>query len=160
MLKGDGKARIFKDVNETEIPALQQHLKNLTTVPRYTKAKALLNDIRDIQNSVSVYLSSEGIGASASDSLKVTFDATIKKLRSDLAKNVDEVVDDAQTLFDTVIGTRLENGAEEATKASVKKVDYFGSVMRWSTYRATLRRHGVFSGAAVRTVTAQLAASD
>ncbi|KAG8926319.1 hypothetical protein FRC02_008968 [Tulasnella sp. 418] len=57
---------------------------------------------------------------------------------------VDAIVGDLQNVFKVGLQEKMQIGSRNAAAAAVQTSDTFAAEMHWSTYRATLRRDGIF----------------
>ena len=85
-LRKDGPVPGFQNVDETEIPMLQQHASQLTIAGRTANCKRFLNNLSQLLNSLTLWASSDGTGGHLSKEQQVKEErhlaSSLKKLES------------------------------------------------------------------------------
>jgi hypothetical protein len=119
LIKNDGDAAVFDDVEDTGIPALKRYCMELTKAPRVRRAKQILADLRDVTASVRLYLSAEGRAETTAESIRVCFDEQFEAVGEGLDKVCEELTAGNAELVDAGIVSRLEEGAKKAGKSAV-----------------------------------------
>ncbi|OCT44484.1 tat pathway signal sequence [Cladophialophora carrionii] len=140
----------FTHIDETEMPALQAHCIQLTTASRMT----LLNSLR-------LWASNEGTGRSLTEG-QVKREAQILKERLDkldsaLEKAVTAIVDGIEEelqdkvydAYPTATGAAQSEANNTVQKwgSPVNRENLMAGGLYWSTYKAVVRRDGVFNNA-------------
>ncbi|KAI0481588.1 hypothetical protein F4859DRAFT_512731 [Xylaria cf. heliscus] len=154
-LANDEQVAGFRSINDTGIPQLRAHTKQLTEATRITKAKLFLNDLAQTLNSLYLWSSKKSIGFYLTDEEKNAEMGYVKERVNELEKRllmanenlVRQLNDILEALFRYFDGAALHASScapEIAHRwASHKRGD---GGLHFASYRATLRRNGVFSG--------------
>ncbi|KAK1593767.1 Dynamin family-domain-containing protein [Colletotrichum navitas] len=154
--KDDFNNEGFRDVNETEIPQLQQHAKKLTEGGRAANCRRFLNDLRQLLNSMRMWAANDGTQAQMTDRDKwnkeTTLRAQLSSLEKDFTKAVDECVAAIKDALSESIYDFFDQSIPAASDAAVPTASGWGAHrseggMFWATYKATCRRAGVYTGA-------------
>ncbi|KAK2001920.1 hypothetical protein LX36DRAFT_652804 [Colletotrichum falcatum] len=146
----------FRDVDETEIPQLQQHAKKLTEDGRAANCRRFLNDLRQLLNSMRMWAANDGTRAHMTDREKFNEEARLRAqlsvLEKDFTKAVDECVAAIKEALSESIYDFFDQSIPAAIEAAVPTASGWGAHrseggMFWATYKATCRRSGVYTGA-------------
>lgn len=156
-LKKDSEVSGFTAIEQTEIPQLQAHCQKLTVKGRQAGCRRFLNSLKQLLTSLGLWASDDGSGikltAQQKDAEAAFLARKLKGLEKALEKATTNVLDDAvETLQDQLFskfGPAIQAAVNDAVGTSTgwgaKKHE--GGLL-WATYRATVRRNGVFAGAA------------
>ncbi|CAK4034253.1 Hypothetical predicted protein [Lecanosticta acicola] len=120
-MQKDSEVPGFTEAEQTEIPQLRAHCKKLTVKGRQAGCRRFLNSLNGIK-----------LTAQQRDAEKSFLSRTLKELEKALSKFPSAV----QAAANDAVGTATGWGARK---------DEGG--LLWSTYRATVKRNGVFAGA-------------
>ncbi|KAK2040434.1 hypothetical protein LZ31DRAFT_634095 [Colletotrichum somersetense] len=146
----------FRDVEETEIPQLQQHAKKLTESGRAANCRRFLNDLRQLLNSMRMWAANDGTRAQMTDRDKwndeTRLRAQLSSLEKAFAKAVDECLAAIKEALSESIYDSFDQSIPAASNAAVPTASGWGAHrseggMFWATYKATCRRAGVYTGA-------------
>ncbi|KAJ8060176.1 hypothetical protein OCU04_010521 [Sclerotinia nivalis] len=157
-LRKDAKIPGFRNVQETEIPQLQAHCKKLTEAGRSATCRRFLNALLQLVLSLSLWSNNDGTNINLSDSQKVAQASWLQKKLKDLEESLDKAVGscvadmkDALTenifeKFSEAIPLAAEQAPSIAAKwgAPVNKADRAAGGLYFQTYRAVIRRDGVY----------------
>ncbi|KAF2834718.1 hypothetical protein M501DRAFT_963774 [Patellaria atrata CBS 101060] len=147
----------FKTKEATEIPQLQQHCKKLTEAGRAANCRKFLNSLSQLVNSLILWSKNDGTGLKLSADQRQSEQAFLQKRLKDLEKGLESAVEDcmsdvkdtlAENIFDKYKPSVTK--AEELAQATAAKWGAHRNEggLLWATYKATVRRNGVFAGAA------------
>lgn len=155
-LQKDGDTMGFTSLSQTEIPQLQAHCRKLTEAGRQGSCKAFLNSLSRLLNSLSLWASDDGSQPESSMPQRRKVQAfvtkNLQKLQQQLEHAVDDTMDDVEQALDRQLYNFFASAVHTAAKAALPISDEWGAPrdqggMFWATYKATVRRHGVFHGA-------------
>lgn len=156
-LQKDGDTNGFTSPSQTEIPQLQAHCRKLTEAGRQGSCKAFLNNLSRLLTSLSLWASDDGSQPESSTHQRKKIQAfvtkNLQKLQQQLERAVDDTMDDIEQALDHQLYNFFASAVHTAAKAALPISDEWGAPrdqggMFWATYKATVRRHGVFHGAA------------
>ncbi|KIX00086.1 uncharacterized protein Z518_10223 [Rhinocladiella mackenziei CBS 650.93] len=151
----------FKHVDETEIPALQDHCIQLTTAGRQAFCRKFLNSMYQLLNSLRLWASNDGTSKNLSEG-QLKREAQI--LKEKLSK-LDCAFEKAVTAISSGLGEELQDKvygiyptATQAAKAQandtvrkwgmpVNRDNRAAGGLYWATYKAVVRRDGCFTNA-------------
>ncbi|GKT85786.1 tat pathway signal sequence [Colletotrichum tofieldiae] len=162
----------FRDVDETEIPQLQQHANKLTEGIRAANCRRFLNNLSQLLNSMKMWAANGGSRSQLSDqdswkeetSLRAQLSALDKVCsplfreaehsltsHQDFANAVDECVAAVKDALSESIYDLFDQTIPAASDAAVPTASGWGAHrseggMLWATYKATCRRAGVYAG--------------
>lgn len=151
----------FRTPEETEIPQLQAHCKKLTEAGRASNCRAYLSNACQLLNSLNLWASNDGTGLNLTDAqlaaetryLKMRLQTLEKGLQGAVSVTLKEMNTTlAENIFEKYEGL-VESAIQEANTTVGKwhaPVDRFNRPAGgyyWATYRAIVRREGVFSNA-------------
>jgi hypothetical protein len=155
-LQKDGRVGGFASKQETEIPQLQDHCHKLTESGREAGCKNFLNGVSQMLSSLALWTSDDGGGLQMSTqqrmSVRTYITASLQKLGEDLQSAVNQTVDDAVVALSEQLIDYFEDASNTAATSAVPTAIGWGAPrddggLFWATYKATVRRHGVFQGA-------------
>ncbi|KAK7966654.1 uncharacterized protein PG986_000931 [Apiospora aurea] len=154
--KDDFDSHGFMSLEDTEVPQLQAHAKKLTETGRIAHYKEFLNNLLRLVYSMNLWVTNEGT-SSLSTAEKRSEEIHIRKLLGELKDVFDASVrgsveemeeclrDQIFKSFDTSIPLAIEKAVTTASGWGAHK--NMGGLL-WATYKATVRRDGVYAGAA------------
>ncbi|KAK0126069.1 hypothetical protein ONS95_007689 [Cadophora gregata] len=151
----------FRTAEETEIPQLQVHCKKLTEAGRASNCRNFLTNLSQLLNSLGLWASNDGTGLNLTDAQLAAETRFLKlrlqKLEESLEKFVKECLKDTNDTLAENIFEQYENLVELAVAEANQTVgNWHRKVNRdhrelggyyWATYKAIVRREGVFSNA-------------
>ena len=118
--------------HQTGVPALAAHIKGaycsadttltgsgLTLAPRQQRIQAVLRDIRGLLNASTLYLSSTGLGATESESIRVAVTAELTTGRKSPDETVSKVHLSNLDRIDNRIGDPLAVGVDNAKRSAL-----------------------------------------
>ncbi|KAI3556048.1 hypothetical protein CABS03_09581 [Colletotrichum abscissum] len=146
----------FRDVNETEVPQLQQHAKKLTEGGRAAGGRRFLTELSQLLNSMKMWAANDGSRSHLSqrelqsEGIRVRMQLTT--LDNDFAKAVDDCIVSVKDALSESIYDYFDLSIPMAASAAGPTASGWGAHrseggMFWATYKATCRRSGVYSGA-------------
>jgi hypothetical protein len=155
-LQKDGNVGGFASKHETEIPQLQAHCHKLTESGREAGCKTFLNGVSQLLSSLALWTSDDGVGLRMSSqqrmSVRTYITVSLQKLGEDLEGAVNQTVDDARDALREQLIDYFADASNTAATSAVPTATGWGAPrdnggLFWATYKATVRRHGVFQGA-------------
>lgn len=149
----------FRNAEETEIPQLQAHCKKLTEAGRASNCRAYLSNICQLLNSLNLWASNDGTGLNLTDAQLATETRYLKTLLQILEKGLEGAVSATLKEMNTALAENIfekyedlvESAIQEANTtvgkwhAPVNRFDRAAGGYYWATYKAIMRREGVFS---------------
>ena len=156
-LQKDGGVNGFTSLGQTEIPQLQAHCRKLTEAGRLQGCKSFLNNLSRLLTSLGLWASDDGSSSDTSTQQRKMMQAFVTKnlqtLKHQLAEAVRHTMEDVKESLETQLLGHLTTAANKAAKKAVHTSNGWGEPrdkggLFWATYKATVRRHGVFHGAA------------
>ncbi|KAI1502359.1 hypothetical protein F5X99DRAFT_379222 [Biscogniauxia marginata] len=154
--KDDFRSDGFLSLEDTEIPRLQEHAKKLTEAGRASHCRRLLNDLTQLVNSMKLWAANDGTQTPLTDVEKRREELHLRKLLDELEKGFETSVkwaialieqslnDHIYETFNSLIPFAVDAALDTASGWGAHR--YMGGLF-WATYRATVRRNGVYSGA-------------
>ncbi|EXJ55268.1 hypothetical protein A1O7_08194 [Cladophialophora yegresii CBS 114405] len=151
----------FNHIDETEMPALQAHCIQLTTASRVTVCRKFLTGMFQLLNSLRLWASNESTGTNLTEG-QIKREAEIlkerlAKLDSALEKAVtaivsgieEELQDKVYDAYPTATGAARSEASDTVYKwaSPVNRENRAAGGLYWATYKAVVRRDGVFSSA-------------
>jgi len=145
----------FARLEQTEIPQLQAHCKALTVAGRTTSCRRWLNTLQALLNSLDLWTSDDGSGPQLDGQQRDAEKSFLKRKIEELEKALDTAISDTLKdvrialvellfeKFEPAIATAASNAVSTASKWGGPR-DEGG--LHYMTYKATVRRQGVFSG--------------
>ncbi|MCJ1384792.1 hypothetical protein MMC17_007910 [Xylographa soralifera] len=160
-LKKDPAVPGFQSLEQTEIPQLQAHCKQLTVAGRTTACKRFMTNLSQLLNSMNLWASNDGTGANLTPEQRAKeakfLQKSLENLESGLEKIISTVVKDLKNeLADNIYDkyeTAVANALIKATQTSsdwgrpVNREDRAAGGYFWSSYKAVCRRNGIYSNA-------------
>ncbi|KAI0542308.1 hypothetical protein GGR58DRAFT_497292 [Xylaria digitata] len=146
----------FSNVNDTEVPQLRAHMKKLTETTRIRNAKSFLNDLVQILNSLYLWSSRKDIELYLTDEDKRIEMEYVRKQVDELEKRLQLANEEfSRQLYEILeaLYRRVKAAVFHAGKCALAIARSWPTRKRgdgglpFVTYRATVRRNGVFSGA-------------
>ncbi|KAH7364551.1 putative GTPase SLIP-GC [Rhexocercosporidium sp. MPI-PUGE-AT-0058] len=151
----------FRTAEETEIPQLQAHCKKLTEAGRALNCRKYLTNLSQLMNSLGLWASNDGTGLNLTD-VQLADETRFLKLRlQKLEQSLDKSVNDClKEMNDTLAENIFEHYEQLVERAVAEANNTVGNWHRkvnrdnrelggyyWATYKAIVRREGVFSNA-------------
>ncbi|KAM0709890.1 hypothetical protein Q7P35_003933 [Cladosporium inversicolor] len=155
-LQKDGGVNGFTSLSQTEIPQLQAHCRKLTEAGRLQDCKVFLNSLSRLLTSLSLWASDDGSSPESSTQqrkmMQVFVTKNLQTLKDQLEEAVHQTMEDVEQSLETQLFDHLAAAAKRAAKKAVQTSDVWGAPrdeggLFWATYKATVRRYGVFHGA-------------
>ncbi|KAI1268139.1 hypothetical protein F5Y18DRAFT_377543 [Xylariaceae sp. FL1019] len=156
LVKDNFQSQGFPDVADTEIPKLQQHAKKLTEASRAHSCRHFLNSLSQLINSMKLWSSTGATNSYLTGLEKDGEEKHLKTAFANLEKEIDATIEQAMTLVEKTLhdqvykkwAASLPRAVQDATATSSgwHAPRQLGG-LHFSTYRATVRRDGVYSGA-------------
>jgi len=156
-LQKDGGVSGFTALDQTEIPQLQAHCRKLTEAGRLQGCKNFLNNLSRLLTSLSLWASDDGSSPESSTQqrkmMQVFVTKNLQTLKTKLEEAVHNTMEDVEKSLERHLLGHLTAAANKAAKKAVHTSNEWGlprdqGGLFWATYKATVRRHGVFHGAA------------
>ncbi|RWA10794.1 hypothetical protein EKO27_g4316 [Xylaria grammica] len=145
----------FHNVDDTEVPQLQAHTKKLTETARIRNAKSFLNDLVQTLNSLYLWSAKKNIEIYPTDEEKKAEMEYVREQANELEKRLQLANMEFSRQLNEILEAlfkRIKAAALNAAKSALAIAHGWPSRKRgdgglpFMTYRATLRRKGVFSG--------------
>jgi GTPase SAR1 family protein len=156
-LQKDGGVNGFTALEQTEIPQLQAHCRKLTEAGRLQGCKIFLNSLSRLLTSLSLWASDDGSSAESSTQqrkmMQTFVNRNLQTLEHQLTEAVRNTMEDVENSLETQLFSYLAAAAQKAANKAVTTSTSWGEPREkgglfWATYKATVRRLGVFHGAA------------
>ena len=149
----------FRTAEETEIPQLQVHCKNLTRAGRASNCRRILSDLSQLLNSLSLWASNDGAGMKVSaDELQSEahfLKTKLNRLEKELQITVTENLQEMKTTLTESLYNDLTDGIQKAVKEASSIAHKWGLLSNqenrglgglcWSTYRAVCKYVFIFA---------------
>ncbi|KAI1749431.1 hypothetical protein F4782DRAFT_513171 [Xylaria castorea] len=154
--KDDFQSQGFQSMEDTEIPKLQKHAKMLTEAGRTSHCRRFLNELSQLVNSMKLWSANGGNGSHLTGNEKRREEQHLKKLldhleeefESSLKRSINLIRQSLQEhIFDTIsasMPSAIEGAPDTAYSWGAPRGE--GGLF-WSTYKATVRRQGIYAGA-------------
>ncbi|KAI1466884.1 Dynamin family-domain-containing protein [Daldinia caldariorum] len=154
--KDDFQGHGFMSLEDTEIPQLQSHARKLTEEGRASNCRRFLNELTQLINSMKLWTSNDGTQSTLTDVEKRREEMHLRKLLNDLETGFETSIkesikllkeslrDHVYSVFTSSIPAAISAAPTTASGWSAPK--QFGGMV-WATYKATVRRSGVYTGA-------------
>jgi GTPase SAR1 family protein len=155
-LEKDGDVNGFTLLNQTEIPALQAHCRKLTEAGRQDGCKSFLNSLSRLLTSLTLWSSDDGSNPESNAQQRAMLKAFVTKnlhrLETAFVDAVDHTMEDVEGALSAQLLRKFDSAARTAATKALPTSDGWGAPrgvggLFWATYKATVRRHGVFQGA-------------
>ncbi|RMZ08329.1 hypothetical protein D0860_04735 [Hortaea werneckii] len=156
-LKKDKDVPGFEDIQQTEMPQLQAHCKELTENGRQASCRRFLNSLTQLLTSMALWASDDGSGTKMTgqqrDTERSHLSRELRKLEKELEKAVDNTIEDAEATLREQVFDKFAPAVDSAEANALSTADGWGAHgndggLHFMTYRATVRRYGVYQGAA------------
>jgi GTPase SAR1 family protein len=155
-LEKDGDVNGFTLLSQTEIPALQAHCRKLTEAGRQDGCKSFLNSLSRLLTSLTLWSSDDGSNPESNAQqramLKAFVTENLHRLETAFVDTVDHTMEDVEGALSAQLLRKFDSAARTAATKALPTSDGWGAPrgvggLFWATYKATVRRHGVFQGA-------------
>jgi GTPase SAR1 family protein len=155
-LQKDGDINGFTTLSQTEIPQLQAHCRKLTEAGRQEGCRTFLNSLSRLLTSLSLWASDDGSSPQSSTQqrkmMQTFVTRNLQTLEQQLVEAVDRTMEDVVESLDAQLFGFLDAAAKTAAEKAVHTSNEWGAPREkgglfWATYKATVRRYGVFHGA-------------
>ncbi|KAI1336959.1 hypothetical protein F5Y15DRAFT_426715 [Xylariaceae sp. FL0016] len=152
--KDEFQSNGFLSTEDTEVPQLQAHAKKLTEAVRVDHCSRILNDLLQVMNTMKLWALSDGTQLTATE--RKDEESYLRQLLAELEKGLAIVVESATDSIEKHLDENIYQTCNAtipiAIAAAVDTSSDWGlprsmGGLLWSTYRATVRRDGIFSGA-------------
>ncbi|OQO00786.1 hypothetical protein B0A48_13473 [Cryoendolithus antarcticus] len=153
-MQKDSAVAGFTHADQTEIPQLQAHCKQLTENGRATACKRFLNSVNQLLTSLGLWSSDDGTGLKMTSQQRtderVFLTSKLKQLGKQLEMRVGEIMDDAmetmcEQIFDNFTGAIDAAGDKAGPTSAGWGAHRNDGGLYWSTYKAVVRRYGVYT---------------
>ncbi|XP_055521346.1 uncharacterized protein LOC129715492 [Leucoraja erinacea] len=156
MLQRDGPPRVFHNIEDTEIPAVQRFVHRTTLARQALGTEVVVRDLASFISHIVTYLTNRRAQAASCQAL---LRGAVQDSLSHVQEIFQEVVEDCslnvRASF-TTIKTQLNVGRKAALKSSADTVNRWGSRppsgFPYATYRATCSRNGTYASPACGTI--------
>lgn len=154
-LQHDGEVVGFSSKSQTEIPQLQAHCRKLTEGGRQAGCTRFLNRLNQLLTSLSLWASDDMSDSSVDSQQRISFKSSLAKnllqFERGLEVGVDQTMDDVVEILEAQLFGEFAAAANAAASAADSTVSSWGAPMEngglfWATYKATVRRKGIFAG--------------
>ncbi|KAL7629638.1 hypothetical protein AAE478_001160 [Parahypoxylon ruwenzoriense] len=154
--KDDFKSDGFISLEDTEVPQLQEHAKKLTEAGRASHCRRFLNDLSQLTNSMKLWVASDANQTPLTDTEKRREEMHLRKVLIELEEGFQMSVREAVNLLEESLEEHVyrifDSSIPRAVDAALPTANGWGAPralggMFWATYKATVRRAGVFAGA-------------
>ncbi|KAF8866379.1 hypothetical protein BDZ45DRAFT_639507 [Acephala macrosclerotiorum] len=160
-LRHDKDVPGFRSAEETEIPQLQAHCKKLTEAGRASNCRVFLTNLYNVLNSLSLWATNDDTGLKLTDTQLAAETRFLKTRLQTLEKSLENAVKEClKSMNDALAEHIFENyehlidvAVQEANQKAVRWHSPINKENRalggyfWSTYKAIVRREGVYSNA-------------
>ncbi|KAI3323344.1 hypothetical protein HD806DRAFT_496329 [Xylariaceae sp. AK1471] len=154
--KDDFESHGFLSVEDTEVPKLQEHAKKLTEAGRASHCRRFLNDLCQLVNSMKLWAANDGTSSYLTDGEKRREEMHLKKLLDHLEEELESSLKSSVALIQKSLEEHIYENINTSIPSAVQAAPdtaYSWGAHRsegglfWATYKATVRRNGVYSGA-------------
>ncbi|MCJ1248606.1 hypothetical protein MMC30_005824 [Trapelia coarctata] len=160
-LKKDPPVPGFQTLDETEIPQLQAHCKELTVAGRTATCKRFITNLSQLLNSLTLWASTDQTGAKLTVEQRAKENKFLNKSLANLETDLEELITTVinqlkEELGDNIFDkydTAISHAISEATKTChdwgrpVNRENREAGGLHWASYKAVCRRYGVYSNA-------------
>ncbi|XP_078607341.1 uncharacterized protein LOC144879607 [Branchiostoma floridae x Branchiostoma japonicum] len=154
-LTRDGPAQVFSNVNDTQIPALREFVHEMTNVRRQSGTEKLIRSLGSFVSDIASYLLDEGTKNHGTRmSAKSIFEHHLGKLKTSLQPVLGTLQTDVDRSISICIHPKLKEGVAAAASMCQAVAKKWGAPtckenrqaggLHYSTYKATVRRSGVY----------------
>ncbi|KAI1117954.1 hypothetical protein F5Y14DRAFT_400633 [Nemania sp. NC0429] len=156
LVKDDFQSHGFLSVEDTEVPKLQEHARKLTEAGRTSHCRRLLNDLSQLINSMRLWSRNDGTQSTLTDGEKRQEEQHLNKLLNNLEEELELLlrlsISEMQKSLEEHIFENIDASIPSAVIAAPDTAYSWGAHrseggLFWATYKATVRRQGVYSGA-------------
>jgi hypothetical protein len=158
-LQRDSDVTGFQSLDETEIPQLRQHCKLLTEAGRASNCRRFLTNLSQLLTSLGIWASNDGSGLNLSDSQMAAETQFLKSRLTALEESLEIAVHEcleeinkalAENIFDKyqhVVQLAIHEAGPEVQRwhAPVNRDNRPAGGYHWTTYKAIMRRAGVYA---------------
>ncbi|KAI0502901.1 hypothetical protein F5B22DRAFT_631257 [Xylaria bambusicola] len=146
----------FQSIEDTEIPKLQEHAKKLTEARRISHCRQFLNDLSQLINSMKLWSANDDTESNLSDSEKDQEEKHLQKLLDQLEEDLQSSLKRSIALIQSSLQEHIFDNIASTTPSAIEAAPntaYSWGAHRsegglfWATYKATVRRQGVYCGA-------------
>ncbi|KAI0432051.1 hypothetical protein F5Y09DRAFT_302853 [Xylaria sp. FL1042] len=154
--KDDFQSYGFRSVEDTEIPKLQQHAKKLTEAGRANHCRQFLNELSQLINSMKLSSAANDTTSNLTEDEKSREEKHLKKLLEHLEEELESSLKQSISLIRAALQEHIFDNINASTPSAIEAAPdtaYSWGAPRaegglyWATYKATVRRQGVYSGA-------------
>eukprot|EP00058_Branchiostoma_floridae_P019509 XP_002604999.1 hypothetical protein BRAFLDRAFT_129807 [Branchiostoma floridae] len=154
-LTRDGPAQVFSSVADTQIPALREFVHEMTNVRRQSGTEKLIRSLGSFVSDIASYLLDEGTKNHGTRmSAKSIFEHHLGKLKTSLQPVLGTLQTDVDRSISICIHPKLKEGVAAAASMCQAVAKKWGAPtckenrqaggLHYSTYKATVRRSGVY----------------
>ncbi|CAH1269482.1 NUGGC [Branchiostoma lanceolatum] len=154
-LTRDGPAQVFSNVNDTQIPALREFVHEITNVRRESGTEKLIRSLGSFVSDIASYLLDEGTKNHGTRmSAKSIFEHHLGQLKTSLHPVLGTLQTDVDRSISICIHPKLKEGVQAAATMCQAVAKKWGAPtckenrqaggLHYSTYKATVRRSGVY----------------
>ncbi|XP_066288368.1 uncharacterized protein [Branchiostoma lanceolatum] len=154
-LTRDGPAQVFSNVNDTQIPALRDFVHEITNVRRESGTEKLIRSLGSFVSDIASYLLDEGTKNHGTRmSAKSIFEHHLGQLKTSLQPVLGTLQTDVDRSISICIHPKLKEGVQAAATMCQAVAKKWGAPtckenrqaggLHYSTYKATVRRSGVY----------------
>ncbi|KAI8519739.1 hypothetical protein Bbelb_029960 [Branchiostoma belcheri] len=154
-LTRDGPAQVFSSVQDTQIPALREFVHEMTNVRRQSGTEKLIRSLGSFVSDIASYLLDEGTKNHGTRmSAKTIFEHHLGELKTSLQPVLGTLQTDVDRSISICIHPKLKEGVQAAASmcqavskkwgAPTCKENRQAGGLHYSTYKATVRRSGVY----------------
>ncbi|KAI9053759.1 hypothetical protein LZ554_002710 [Drepanopeziza brunnea f. sp. 'monogermtubi'] len=151
----------FRTAEETEIPQLQAHCKKLTEAGRASNCRNYLTNLCQLLNSLGLWAQNDGTGLNLTDAQLAAGTRFLKLRLKMLEESLDKAVRDCLKDMTEALAENIFENYEHLVQLAVNEangtVAHWGDKVNrdnralggyyWATYKAIVRREGVYSNA-------------
>ncbi|KAI1806680.1 Dynamin family-domain-containing protein [Daldinia bambusicola] len=154
--KDDFQGQGFMSLDDTEIPHLQLHARKLTEEGRASNCRRFLNELTQLINSMKLWASNDGTQSTLTDVEKRREEMHLRKLLNDLETGFETSIKDSIKLLKESLREHVYSAFTSSIPIAISAAPSTASGwsapkqlggMVWATYKATVRRSGVYTGA-------------
>ncbi|KAI1322901.1 hypothetical protein F5Y16DRAFT_403978 [Xylariaceae sp. FL0255] len=154
--KDDFHSEGFYSIEDTEIPKLQEHGRKVTEAGRASHYRRWMNDLARFVNTMKLWSMNDGTQSILTNSEQRREQQHLKSLLASLETGLDKSLTRALSLVEHSLDEQIYECFNTSTPAAIDaapQIAYSWGAPRsegglfWATYKATVRRDGVYSGA-------------
>ena len=146
----DGPPKVWHDAESCGVPRLARHVQRAALVRRKALSLRRCRGMESFTRGLVALLESKSaLPAAVRSAARATFDEQSAKLSSELRAACTAAETAIKDDFETLIQPQLKAGAAAATREALGTATEWGRPntqggLHWATYKATIRRNGVF----------------